>query len=958
MEEYPFILVASTQTTMKKQILSTCRAICLTLLMAGASATLSGQSWTQRGSDIDGEAQSDESGGRVALSSDGKTLAIGAARNDGTANNAGHVRVYVWNSGTSAWVQRGSDIDGEAEYDFSGRSVALSSDGNTVAIGATSNDGTADAAGHVRVYDWNSVSSAWVKRGNDIDGEAENDRSGASVALSSDGNTVAIGAYGNSDNGLISNGHVRVYVWNSDSSAWVQRGSDIDGEATGDNSGTSVALSSDGKTVAIGAHRNDGTAADAGHVRVYDWNSGSSAWVQRGSDIDGEAEYDESGRSVALSSDGNTVAIDATLNDGTAYSAGHVRVYDWNSVSSAWVQRGSDIDGEAGSDYSGRSVALSSDGNTVAIGAEGNDGTADDAGHVRVYVWNSGTSAWVQRGSDIDGEAEDDESGIAVALSSDGNTVAIGAYYNAGTASDAGHVRVYTYSSSSTTSFNWDGGGSDERFFTKENWVGDLCPSAGADLVFNGTGSNTKHCILDSSLTLGTITLNNTYKGRFRVEKKGVVLTADSIYSDGPTCAFSSETGKSVIGYVYVGFNAFFSAGSNAGMEVKTLHIGLAGYASFRSRAAVFIESFTQDQYSQFKGPEDGNVYITGNMKVARMNTFDGRRAILHFTGAGNQELDVFGVNQLKTTPIVVNKSSGSVVLKRDLNSDKLTLTSGNITTGSNKLTLTAPGGLTGGSSSSYINGKVFVDHSSAWTGSKFFVPLGKGSKYRPITLHNASSTNTWELEFMDSDPNSLGSANAPLTDISADGYWSANRTAGGGGLAADATYFEISDAGKGAWSNGDLRVAHFDGSTGWDDRGGSFTTNAVISSDNTLHGNAGYLLALGNDNGVPAPHVLVAGDVVSGKELRTTATSSTTQASATRMLSFNVFPNPVAETLNINLSGADKGSITLSDLSGKVLGVYSADTRSIDMRNYAAGVYFATFSNGSQRIAQRVIRN
>jgi hypothetical protein len=75
-------------------------------------------------------------------------------------------------------------------------------------------------------------------------------------------------------------------------------------------------------------------------------------------------------------------------------------------------------------------------------------------------------------------------------------------------------------------------------------------------------------------------------------------------------------------------------------------------------------------------------------------------------------------------------------------------------------------------------------------------------------------------------------------------------------------------------------------------------------------------------------------------------------------MLSFSVYPNPVAETLNIALSGADKGSITLSDLSGKVIGVYTAETRSIDMSRFAAGVYFATFSNGSQRITQPVVRN
>ena len=46
-------------------------------------------------------------------------------------------------------------------------------------------------------------------------------------------------------------------------------GQDIDGEAPGDQLGRSVSLSSDGKTVAIGAPFNDGKGSDAGQVRVY-----------------------------------------------------------------------------------------------------------------------------------------------------------------------------------------------------------------------------------------------------------------------------------------------------------------------------------------------------------------------------------------------------------------------------------------------------------------------------------------------------------------------------------------------------------------------------------------------------------------------------------------------------------------------------------------------------------------
>ena len=82
------------------------------------------------------------------------------------------------------------------------------------------------------------------------------------------------------------------------SGSFTQLGDDIDGEAADDRSGQSVSLSSDGTRVAIGAYANDGTSGNTndnrGHVRIYDYNG--SAWVQVGGDIDGEAAGDSSGR--------------------------------------------------------------------------------------------------------------------------------------------------------------------------------------------------------------------------------------------------------------------------------------------------------------------------------------------------------------------------------------------------------------------------------------------------------------------------------------------------------------------------------------------------------------------------------------------------------------------------------------------------------------------------------------
>ena len=384
----------------------------------------------QLGADIDGEAANNRSGWSVSLSSDGTIIAIGAPYNDGNGSTSGHVRVYEYTSGS--WSQLGADIDGEAASDRSGFSVSLSSDGTVVAIGATRNAGNGNNAGHVRVYEY--TSGSWTQIGADIDSEATGDVSGSSVSLSSDGTIVAIGAPYNDGTGTDA-GHVRVYE--DSSGTWVQLGADIDGEAADDQSGCLVSLSSDGTILAVGAIFNDGNGSNAGHVRVYEDSSGT--WVQLGADIDGEAAGDFSGYRVSLSSDGSTIAIGAPGNSGNGSYAGHVRLYEYTSGS--WSQLGADIDGEAAGDRSGHSVSLSSDGTIVAIGAKKNDGTGTDAGHVRIYEYTSGS--WSQLGADIDGEAAGDQSGYSVSLSSDGSTVAIGAVYNDGNGSDAGHVRIY-----------------------------------------------------------------------------------------------------------------------------------------------------------------------------------------------------------------------------------------------------------------------------------------------------------------------------------------------------------------------------------------------------------------------------------------------------------------------------------------------------------------------------------
>ena len=308
--------------------------------------------------------------------------------------------------------QIGFDIDGEATNDFSGKSVSMPNP-NTIAIGAPFNNNVnGNASGHVRVY--SLIGGSWVQKGADINGENPNDTSGWSVSMPNS-DTVAIGAIANNGNGADS-GHVRIYSWNG--SAWIQKGADINGEASNDRSGYSVSMP-DIDVVAIGARGNDGNGNKSGHVRVYNFVGGS--WVQKGADINGENPLDVSGGSVSMP-DVNTVAIGAVSNDGVNGSnSGHVRIY--NFIGGLWVQKGGDIDGGASGDVSGASVSMP-DANTIAIGAPGNNTNGSYSGNARVYDWDLANSSWVQRGININGHGTEDSFGSSVSMPN-ANTVAI-----------------------------------------------------------------------------------------------------------------------------------------------------------------------------------------------------------------------------------------------------------------------------------------------------------------------------------------------------------------------------------------------------------------------------------------------------------------------------------------------------------------------------------------------------
>jgi len=260
----------------------------------------------------------------------------------------------------------------------------------------------------------------WNQIAGPINGQMSNDRCGYSTAISSDGTIVAMGSAFNQN---VGSGAGQVRVFELMDEAWTQIGSDLNGETSGDQTGQAVSLSSDGSIVAIGEPFNNDLGFTSGQVRVF--QNVNNDWTQIGQDLYGESALAGAGTSVDLSDNGTIVAIGAPNTPIVGFNTfvGKVEIYELQNNN--WVQRGTDIEGDALIIKFGQSVSLSADGNIIAIGQTG-DPTNSDIGRVKIYEYID--NQWVQRGSTIFGTNENDEFGNRVSLSSSGNILAIGTY--------------------------------------------------------------------------------------------------------------------------------------------------------------------------------------------------------------------------------------------------------------------------------------------------------------------------------------------------------------------------------------------------------------------------------------------------------------------------------------------------------------------------------------------------
>lgn len=333
------------------------------------------------------------------------------------------------------WTQVGSSINGDNEDDRFGSSVGINDAGNIVAVGGFMASGQSVQAGRVRVFQY--INSDWIQLGQDLTGESAHNLFGAALDLNALGDILAIGATGHDS----WRGHVKVYK--NVGGSWIQLGADIDGETTTDRSGSSVSLSADGHTIAIGSPGYGGAGIAPGYTRIFRFNGIN--WIQIGDPIHAVSNVDLCGSSVSLSADGNSVAIGSPYYENNGVSTtGLVRVFSLEDNS--WVIKGDPLYGITEDENFGFDLELSDDGNTLVVGGPNHEENGVNYGYARVFSFEN--ASWTQKGSNLNGTVESERFGDRVSISNNGNRIAVSSPRFNGSLIGQGRVGIYEHNGS------------------------------------------------------------------------------------------------------------------------------------------------------------------------------------------------------------------------------------------------------------------------------------------------------------------------------------------------------------------------------------------------------------------------------------------------------------------------------------------------------------------------------
>ena len=332
---------------------------------------LVGTTWTQTGNILHGGAPGDDFGASLGLNYDGTRLVVGIPGSDVNGLDSGQVSTYKLMSGT--WTPDAASLAGQAAGDRFGACVSYA---NGLAVGAPLNDSAGTNAGQVRIF--SETVGDWKLEGIPLNGAAAGDQFGFSIAAGNWGNIIAVGAPFHAANGQDS-GMVCVYqregqtINNDWVPYWKPCGSNLLGEAAGDQFGRAIAAG--GSMVSIGAPYHDEGGTDTGRVKNYYYDYSTLDWIPAGAAIDGQSPFDFFGSALALGAGGVRLAAGSPAIGNAGGSRGSVRFYEFDDTqfyynqhfTRGWLPLGDPIVGPSTATEFGSAISLNSKGGTIAV---------------------------------------------------------------------------------------------------------------------------------------------------------------------------------------------------------------------------------------------------------------------------------------------------------------------------------------------------------------------------------------------------------------------------------------------------------------------------------------------------------------------------------------------------------------------------------------------------------------
>jgi hypothetical protein len=372
----------------------------------------------------------------------------------------------------------------------------------------------------------------------------------------------------------------------------------------------------------------------------------------------------------------------------------------------------------------------------------------------------------------------------------------------------------------------WDGGASTNNWGDANNWNPNGLPAitdavtlinnttvnvtanaSCASITFPSTNSNNITLNINTGITLsvtGAVTINRGNNGLNTLATGSGILNAGSIVfggaggtarhfltiSTGTVTVAGNVTGTGGSGSPTITFtgSGLLKLGGSIFTEAEGTFTASTGSVEYYAAGAQTVGDLT---YNNLTLSGSGAKTITGatvngilSMEGAATATGTvtgyGAAATLQYKGNTTQTTGTeFPATFSGTGGVIIDNTNG-VTLGASKTITRLSLTSGILATGANLISVTNTGttGITGGSSTSFVNGPVRWTLPTLVSGSTYNFPVGKGTTYLPFSLVNPLTTGTTTAQVEAFTTSSGGTVDATLASISTSEYWSLSTAA------------------------------------------------------------------------------------------------------------------------------------------------------------------------------------